>query len=232
MGYFESRSFALAVLGVKEGYTLPELKRSYLKKAKIFHPDLGGTHDEFLRLQDAYEYLKAELTPNIMVNDVNFFTTNHEPQASKYVYTSLNSIFFSFFRSIISKILELFVVFFSNSNYLLKATVMQVIVFGTWLNYLLSNFSGVSAFNFFFELAVILIYIVIVLLLLLSLIALFHHKRLFVFLKFDRFSPKKLNLIRNFSVLFFAAATFPGYIIYISILIAFKLIGWLFKLIR
>ena len=43
-----TRSFALRMLSLEEGFTASELKAAYLKKAKIYHPDAGGSHEEFL----------------------------------------------------------------------------------------------------------------------------------------------------------------------------------------
>ncbi|MDH4120470.1 MAG: J domain-containing protein [Deltaproteobacteria bacterium] len=51
----------LAVLGLGPGVTLAGLKAAYRDKAKSCHPDQGGTVQDFLRVQEAYEYLLAEM---------------------------------------------------------------------------------------------------------------------------------------------------------------------------
>lgn len=48
---------ALATLGLSEGATPEQIKTAYRQKAKILHPDMGGDHDLFIQLQQAYEYL-------------------------------------------------------------------------------------------------------------------------------------------------------------------------------
>lgn len=231
MSYLDSRAYALAILAVNEGYTLAELKTSYLKKAKIFHPDMGGTHEEFLKLQDAYEYLKAEPTPELKFVDVND-GANPNVTTRRFYSKTINTNFSSFFREAGSNILEIFVVFFSNSSYLFKATFMQSIAFGLWFNAMLKNSPSPITPSWILELVLLVSYLITVIILLSSLIALFHSYRLFTFLRFDRFAPKKLNIFRNLSVLFFAIGTFPGYVAYLSILIAFKLIGLISKVFK
>lgn len=42
-------------LGVGAGATMKEIKDAYRQLAKVFHPDTGGSHDGFIRLQKSYE---------------------------------------------------------------------------------------------------------------------------------------------------------------------------------
>jgi DnaJ domain len=46
-----------AVLGLPLGATLAQVKAAYRERVKEHHPDQGGSVPEFLRLQEAYEYL-------------------------------------------------------------------------------------------------------------------------------------------------------------------------------
>ncbi len=46
---------AFAVLGLPSSATQPEIKRAYKRLAKSAHPDGGGTHEAFLKLNQAYE---------------------------------------------------------------------------------------------------------------------------------------------------------------------------------
>jgi hypothetical protein len=42
-------------LGLSYPCSKADIKRAYRAKAKTLHPDSGGSHDEFIRLQSAYE---------------------------------------------------------------------------------------------------------------------------------------------------------------------------------
>ncbi len=46
-----------------KNFNLTQLKRSYKKAALRAHPDLGGSHDQFLQLKSSYEMLLAFLKP-------------------------------------------------------------------------------------------------------------------------------------------------------------------------
>lgn len=54
---------AKTVLGVTAPWTEVDLKTAYRARVKIFHPDQGGTEEEFLALQAAYDALKPYSTP-------------------------------------------------------------------------------------------------------------------------------------------------------------------------
>jgi hypothetical protein len=43
------------ILGLSYPCSKADIKRAYRNKAKVLHPDSGGSHDEFTRLQSAYE---------------------------------------------------------------------------------------------------------------------------------------------------------------------------------
>ena len=45
------------VLGVDRDATQAEIKKQFYKLAREYHPDKGGTHEEFIRISDAYELL-------------------------------------------------------------------------------------------------------------------------------------------------------------------------------
>lgn len=49
------------LLGVSETATKEEIKKAYRKKAKEYHPDMGGSNEMFVRLQQAYETLYNDL---------------------------------------------------------------------------------------------------------------------------------------------------------------------------
>lgn len=52
---------AWAVVGVKPGASLVEVKRAFRQQALTAHPDQGGDPEVFLKLQRAYEKLCAKL---------------------------------------------------------------------------------------------------------------------------------------------------------------------------
>lgn len=52
-----SAAYHLTVLGLAPGATLAQVKAAYREKVKEHHPDSGGDVAEFLRLQEAYEFL-------------------------------------------------------------------------------------------------------------------------------------------------------------------------------
>lgn len=60
-GLREREAAHYAILGLKPSATLPEVKTAYREKVKQYHPDQGGTVQEFLRVQEAYEYLLSEV---------------------------------------------------------------------------------------------------------------------------------------------------------------------------
>jgi DnaJ-class molecular chaperone len=51
----------LRILGLSQTPTARELKKAFLKAAFKAHPDQGGSHEEFIKVQKAYEELLREL---------------------------------------------------------------------------------------------------------------------------------------------------------------------------
>lgn len=52
-----TNSKALNFFGLNDNYTKEELKRAYKKKIKEFHPDNGGTNEDFQRVTNLYKSL-------------------------------------------------------------------------------------------------------------------------------------------------------------------------------
>jgi len=231
MGYLNSRAYALVFLGVKEGYSPAELKSAYLKKAKIFHPDAGGTHEEFLKLQEAYEYLKDVPLPSVVYEEVASFS--YSPGTSDaFTFTSKSMGLFGLLRKIRVTALELFVVFFSNSTYLVKATTVQFLFFGIWFNNLVTHAPSFKTFGWVAQFICLSCYLLMVFFLLTLIITLFYKENWFTFFKLGRFPPKKLNYLRNVSVFLFALATLPGYFGYLAIYLSLKIIGLIINLLK
>jgi hypothetical protein len=49
------------ILGVARGATFEEVRAAYRKACKTKHPDMGGSHQEFVELQAAYEHILRDL---------------------------------------------------------------------------------------------------------------------------------------------------------------------------
>lgn len=61
------------ILSVSKNATLPEIKKAYRKKAKLLHPDVSkreNAHEEFILLNEAFEYLQHLKTGKIY-NEIN-----------------------------------------------------------------------------------------------------------------------------------------------------------------
>jgi len=50
-----------AALGLLPGASLADVKAAYRERVKQYHPDQGGSVQDFLRVQEAYEYLLTEV---------------------------------------------------------------------------------------------------------------------------------------------------------------------------
>ena len=55
---------AMKIMGVTSPWTVGELKVAFRERVKIFHPDQGGTAQQFTELQAAYEELKPFSKPD------------------------------------------------------------------------------------------------------------------------------------------------------------------------
>jgi DnaJ domain len=60
-GHLQAAAKHFAVLGLTPQATLAEVKAAYREKVKEHHPDQGGAVPEFLRLQEAYEFLLTQV---------------------------------------------------------------------------------------------------------------------------------------------------------------------------
>lgn len=57
---WEMEAHHLYTLGLKPSSSLEDVRSAYREKVKMHHPDQGGSLQEFLRVQEAYEYLISE----------------------------------------------------------------------------------------------------------------------------------------------------------------------------
>lgn len=64
------------VLGIKPGTDRKIVDKTFRKLARIHHPDVGGTHEEYVELQAAYEAIVTNMyVPGVEV--VQQFTLRH-----------------------------------------------------------------------------------------------------------------------------------------------------------
>lgn len=64
------------VLGLEPGADLKTVGKAFRKLARKHHPDVGGSHEEYIKIQSAYE----AITTNMFVPDVEVvgkFTIRH-----------------------------------------------------------------------------------------------------------------------------------------------------------
>jgi hypothetical protein len=231
MNYSTNRSQALAILGVNEGYTLSQLKSAYLKKAKISHPDTGGSHEEFLNLQQAYEYLAKETKP-ITIIEEDELEKHWEGTQQHFDFNYVKPDLPTLMKNLGKRALELYIIYFTNSNYLFKAGASQFILFGLWFNNLLTLIPPSLTLAWILQISFLTLYLLFVLTLLILLIAFFYRKIWYLTSKLEKVNYKKLNMLRNISVLLFTLLTLPGYLIYLTISISLRLIKVLINMIR
>lgn len=52
---------AIAILGIQRGYTFEELKKAYKEAAKKTHPDMGGSNEKFIAVNDSFKLLSNRI---------------------------------------------------------------------------------------------------------------------------------------------------------------------------
>ena len=57
------------ILGVPEDTTIDLIKKQYRKLAKKFHPDLGGSHEIFIKVNEAYSILLEQFVAQMEENE-------------------------------------------------------------------------------------------------------------------------------------------------------------------
>ncbi len=58
MSIGQAQSQAMLTLGLEPGASDKQLKKAYRKKAFQYHPDKGGTQEEFVIIKTCYDFLK------------------------------------------------------------------------------------------------------------------------------------------------------------------------------
>lgn len=218
-----TRREALKLLGLKEGFTPEQLKTSYKKMAKIYHPDSGGSHDEFLKVGEAFTFLKDNPTPPPKVipapttqSTQDTYRTN--PNHSNTVNPRFEESGFAHkIKEGIINFKYLLVGVLTYHTYLIKASLAQLAFMGILLFYYPSG-SGV------FYWVVNILDIALMLFSLIIITGLFYIPKIIYLLRLNRISARKLNFIRNTAILIFPLVTAPGYLTFLSIKYAMRLI--------
>tara|TARA_B100000424_G_C22930218_1_gene494838 strand:- start:1292 stop:2119 length:828 start_codon:yes stop_codon:yes gene_type:complete len=73
-----------------------QLKKIYHKQALKFHPDKGGTNEEFKNLQEAYDYLIIIIELNKTSQDREYDTNDIIHNFKHYIYTYVNNVSLSY----------------------------------------------------------------------------------------------------------------------------------------
>ena len=231
-----SRERALRILNLKEGFSREELKINFRKMSKVYHPDAGGTHEEFVILQLAYEELEKNPLPPKLSN--NQFSESErrdfkEPSASKprsnnkktRNYTDSENLKRGFKETINQKISDFkftlinFIIF---KGYLKISYTSQSLIF-SYLLWRLINKGGIlsSGVLYFIELT---LWITLTNLSIVIIIALFHRPNLARALGLDRLDSKNLGRLRNLSLLIYPLASAAGFGAFTLVLIILTLL--------
>lgn len=221
-----TRREALKLLSLKEGFTPEQLKTSYKKMAKIYHPDSGGSHDEFLKVGEAFTFLKDNPTPPPKVNPApatqssqDTYRTN--PNRSNTVNPGFEeSGFTQKIKEGVTNFKYLLVGVLTYHTYLIKASLAQLAFMGLLIFYYPSTTQSNSVFYWvtnILDIALMLFSLIII-------TGLFYIPKIIYLLRLNRISARKLNFIRNTAILIFPLVTAPGYLTFLSIKYAMRLI--------
>ena len=78
------------ILGVRRDATDYEIKKAFINKSKVLHPDAGGGHEEFVELQNAYTILSDP--QERAYYDQHGRTRNQKPRVEELAKMLLNAI--------------------------------------------------------------------------------------------------------------------------------------------
>ena len=222
-----TRREALKLLGLKEGFSPEQLKTSYKKMAKIYHPDSGGSHDEFLKVGEAFSFLKdnpiappkVASTPPTQASNQNFRAnpvTNPRSEESGFTYKIKESA--TNFKYLLVGVL-------TYHTYLIKASLSQLAFMGILIFYYPNSNQGSEIFYW----ATNILDILLLLFSLTIITALFYLPKIAYLLRLNKISSRKLNFLRNLAILIFPLATAPGYFTFLSLKYAMRLISQILR---
>ncbi|EER17901.1 hypothetical protein Pmar_PMAR027617, partial [Perkinsus marinus ATCC 50983] len=75
-----------AELGVHRHSSDKEVREAYLKAVKQHHPDAGGNHDKFVRVQQAYEHINRDKKDGVPKSTNTTSSTSSSSSSSSYSY--------------------------------------------------------------------------------------------------------------------------------------------------
>ena len=85
MSIGQSQSQALLTLGSNPGASDKQLKKAYRKKAFQYHPDKGGTQEEFIVIKECYDFLKIHGTKLIEEKPILMGIDDVDPMAGYHL---------------------------------------------------------------------------------------------------------------------------------------------------
>ena len=216
-----TRNFALRMLSLEEGFTVSELKAAYLKKAKIYHPDAGGSHEEFLNLGAANELLSNFPTPKSQAENDTLSEREREYGYYEYRKESLKEKL----RRAREEFTYLLINLLTNKNYLVKALTAQALMLSYKL-YLEFKIEPLTrSYGWFIAISFIYICILATLASFTLIIAIFYSQKLSKKLKLDHLEKRKLYNLRNITISTFTFLTLPAYLTYLLLLGIVKVLG-------
>ena len=83
---------ALKLLKLNEGFTDKELKKSYLKMSKVYHPDLNGDEEMMKKINEARDVLANETSIYVTKSSINYQEELVNRLKNKLAYASVDDI--------------------------------------------------------------------------------------------------------------------------------------------
>ncbi|MCP4396160.1 MAG: DnaJ domain-containing protein [bacterium] len=69
LAHYDRYTESFKVLGLAENADLPQIKRTFKRLARQYHPDLGGqSHERFLEINNAYQFL-IQVIPGVQMTE-------------------------------------------------------------------------------------------------------------------------------------------------------------------
>lgn len=213
----------LRLLNLREGYNELELKSAYKKLVKIYHPDSGGSHEEFLLLKDAYEYLlknpkkeenisQSPSNPSAPRSSAGGYNSSRERNSSK---ESIKLTVFQTILSILSSPLTI--------SYSILGNIIIFLLIKNEINPKNIIVNGSIKYE------IILIYLALLLYLssLIFLYILIYNQKLIKTLRLNKIRKIKLHSLRNNSIIIFSTLSIPSFITVYTLKLSYKIFKYI-----